>query len=237
MNTTEKKIIFNNNHLPSIGYYSAFVFTYLNNENRHIKYILGLLLGIIFFTSVSAKPEELATKYSIHMLGANVGEFSVIQTNNNGIVNIEAITDIKVNLLFSYRIKYVQNTTYKQGVLQYSHIKTYKNGKLNSDMWMNLEKGSYLLIVDGDTTVINDSITYTGSLLYFNEPKGIKRIYKERSAEMRSITPVSEHTYIIKDEKERELNRYHYENGILKSAKMRHTLGNLELNRINEQYK
>lgn len=234
MNTTEKKIILNNNYFPSFGYFRAFVFTHHNYENRQIKYVLVLLLGIISFISVSAKPEELATKYNIQMLGASIGEFSVTQASENGNVNIEAITDIKVNLLFSYRIKYVQRTVYKQGILQSSHVETYKNGKLNSNMWMNLERGLYLLVADGDSTIINDSITYSGSLLYFNEPTAIKRIYNERSAEMRSITPVSERTYIIKDKNERELNRYYYENGILKSAKMRHTLGTLELNRINE---
>jgi len=46
---------------------------------------------------------------------------------------------------------------------------------------------------------------------------------------------VSEHTYIIKDEKEKELNRYFYENGILQSAKMRHKLGTVQLHRINKQ--
>jgi len=205
--------------------------------NIVFKYILVLLLGIISFISVSAKPEELATKYNIQMLGVSIGEFSVTQTSKNGNVNIEAITDVKVNLLFSYRIKYVQRTVYKQGILQSSHVETYKNGQLNSTIWLKLEKGSYLLISEKDTSVIHDLIRYSGSLIYFNEPKGIKKIYKERSAEMRPLEAVGEHTYIIKDEKERELNRYFYENGILQSAKMRHTLGSLELNQITEQHK
>ncbi len=234
MNTTERKNNLYNDYLLSFGYFRAFGYTNYKNKNWHTKYVLGLLLGIIFFTSVSAKPEVLATKYSIHMLGAYVGEFSVTQTNNNGTIYIEAITDIKVNLLFTYRIKYIQNTIYKQGILQNSHIKTYKNGELNSNIWLKFEKGLYLLVAGGDTTIINESITYSGSLLYFNEPIAIKRIYNERTTEMRSIIPMSERTYIIKDEKERELNRYYYENGILQSAKMLYTLGTLELSRINE---
>ncbi len=205
--------------------------------NIVFKYILVLLLGIISFISVSAKPEELATKYNIQMLGASIGEFSVTQTGKNGNVNIEAITDVKVNLLFSYRIKYVQKTVYKQGILQSSHVETYKNGQLNSTIWLKREKGSYLLISEKDTSVIHDLIEYSGSLICFNEPKEIKKIYKERSAEMRPLEAVGEHTYIIKDEKERELNRYFYENGILQSAKMRHTLGTLELNQIAEKHK
>jgi len=54
---------------------------------------------------------------------------------------------------------------------------------------------------------------------------------------MRPLEAVGEHTYIIKDEKERELNRYFYENGILQSAKMRHALGTLELNQIAGQHR
>ncbi len=85
---------------------------------------------------------------------------------------------------------------------------------------------------DGDTTIVHNSITYSGSLLYFNEPVGVKNIYKERSAEMRQLTSVSNHTYIIRDEKEREINRYYYENGILQYAEMQHAFGTIELNRI-----
>lgn len=168
------------------------------------------------------------------MFGVGIGEFSVTQSGENGNVNIEAITDVEVNFLFSFRVKYIQNTVYNQGVLQSSQIKTYKNDKLNSSTWLRLEKGKYLLVADGDTTIINDSIIYSGSLIYFNEPAGIKKIYMERSAEMRQLEAVCEHTYITKDEKNRELNRYYYENGILQSAKLRYTLGILELNRINE---
>jgi len=201
-------------------------------SNTKVKIILVFFLSIYIFTSVSAQPEELATKYSIHTLGATIGEFAVTQTNNNGNINIKAITEIKVNLLFSFHIKYVQSTVYNQGILQNAHIEIFKNGKLNSTTWIKYEKGSYQLIVDGNTTIINDSITYSGSLLYFNEPIAKKRILKERNAEMSQIAQEEEHTYIIKDEKERVLNRYFYEEGILQHATMRHALGNVALIRV-----
>lgn len=224
----KKKDFITDNHFSQNDYLRKYVCFY-KKESRHIKYFLSVLLSVLFFTSISANPKELATKYSMYMFGVNIGEFSVIQSNKNGNINIEAITDIKVNLLFSYRIKYVQHTVYNQGILQSSHVETYKNGKLNSSMWLKYEEGSYLLVVDGDTTIINDSITYSGSLIYFNEPKGIKRLYKERSAEMRQINAVSEHVYTIKDDKDREINKYYYKDGTLQYAKMRHPLGNIEL--------
>jgi hypothetical protein len=168
----------------------------------------------------------------MHLLGANIGEFSVRQTGENGQVNIEAITDVNVNLLIFYRVKYVQHTVYNQSILQSSRVETYKNGKLNSTIRLKLQNDSYLLVADGDTTIINDSIAYSGSLIYFNEPTRIKKIYKERSAEMQQINSVSEHTYVIKDENEKELNRYFYEGGILQYAQMKHSMGTIELKRI-----
>lgn len=203
-------------------------------SNTKVKIILVFFLSIFFFTSVSAQPNELAAKYSIHMLGTTIGEFAVTQTYNKENINIYAITEINVKLLFSFHIKYVQSSVYNQGVLQSAHVESFKNGKLNSTMCMKYEKGSYKLIVDGDTTIINDAITYSGSLIYFNEPKTATRIFKERNAEMRQIALAGNHTYTIKDEKGKLLNKYFYEDGILQQATMRHALATVELKLVNE---
>lgn len=202
------------------------------HENNGLSLFSCLILGILLFTPVSAKPNDLTSRYTMHLLGAYIGEFSVRQTGESGNVSIEAVTDVKVNLLFSYHIKYVQHTVYNQGILQSSQVETYKNGKLNSDFWLKLEGNSYLLVSDGDTTIINGSIAYSGSLVYFNEPKGITKIFKERSAEAMWISPVNEHEYIVKDIKGREINRYYYENGTLQYAEMRHAIGTIELKQI-----
>lgn len=220
-------------HLPIIGHLGKNFYS-KRIVNNYLKFIIYVLLGFFVFTSSSANPIALSTKYKIYLFGSNIGEFSVAQTNNNGNINIEAVTEVKINLLFPYRIKYVQKTEYNQGVLQNAHVKTYKNGKLNSTMYMKLEKGSYLLITNSDTTTINNSITYSGSLLYFNEPNIAKKIFKERNAEMTQISPVSEHVYTINDEKGREMNKYYYEEGILQYATLRHALGNVELKRVKE---
>jgi hypothetical protein len=207
-----------NNHLPIVDYYDKNVCPE-KNKNRQMKYILCLLVGLCSLTSITARPITLTAKYKIYMLGANIGEFSVTQTNNHGNVNIDATTEVKIKFLFAYRIKYMQNTIYNHGVLQNAHVKTYKNGKLNSTMKMTLQEGAYQLIIDGDTTTISDSVTYSGSLIYFNEPKAATRIFKERNAEMRQISPEDTHTYVIKNEKGKLLNRYSYEMKLFKHLK------------------
>ncbi|MCG6189844.1 hypothetical protein K5G00_20620 [Maribellus maritimus] len=194
-----------------------------------------MMLSMLSCISVIASPNELSSRYSLHLLGSNIGEFSVTQTAENGNLIIEAITDVNINFLFSYRVKYVQKTIYNQGTLQSSQVETYKNGKLNSDFLLKLEGNSYLLVSDGDTTIINGLIAYSGSMVYFNEPKGITKIFKERNAETMWISPANEHEYIVKDIKGREINRYYYKNEILEYAEMRHAVGTIELKRITKE--
>ncbi len=193
---------------------------------------LLVLLVVFGTTSVFARTSKLEAEYSMSLLGANIGRFSVSQTEENGTVEIKAVTDVKVKLLFSYQVKYIQHTVYKQGTLQSAHVETYKNGKLNSVVSLKLKEGKYQLITKGDTSFINSPVTYSGSLVYFNEPVGIKKIFKERTAENRQINALEAHVYNVKDEKGRELNRYFYEDGILQQAEMKHALGTIELQRV-----
>lgn len=149
----------------------------------------------------------------------NFGEFSVTQKAENGILEIESVSDIKVKRLFSYRIQYIQNTIYKRGILESSHVRTFENGKLNSDIWLKRRRGLYLIVSDGDTARVNDSITYSGSLVYFNETKEVNKIFKERSAESEFISKSSVHEYIIKDKNGRKTNKYFYKEGLLNLPK------------------
>ncbi|NCA80728.1 MAG: hypothetical protein EOM76_11200, partial [Sphingobacteriia bacterium] len=140
---------------------STGIFNINKKDSRNINYLLCLALGFLFTTNVLANPNKLTARYTMYLLSVDIGEFSVTQTNENGNVIIEAITDVNINLLFSYRIQYIQNAVYNQGILQSSHIATYKNGKLNSNMWLKLQNNSYLLVTGSDTTIINESITYS----------------------------------------------------------------------------
>lgn len=196
-----------------------------NPDKKGNKYIIGLVIGIFILIFTSAESYGLSAQYDMNFLG------SATQTAENGNLKIEAITDVDVKLPFSYRIKYFQNIIYEHGLFKKLHVETYKNGKLNSTVLFNLEGLSCQLIVNGDTTVINDTITYSESLIYFTKSQGIDRVYKERSAEMKKIIPVIEHAYVIRDESEKEMNRNVFENGKLQHMQIRHILGTIELKR------
>ncbi|MEL7589277.1 MAG: DUF6134 family protein [Prolixibacteraceae bacterium] len=209
---------------------------FLRNGNhsiiRYTRYSLALLLIFFFAASLSAQSTDRTAKYRLRVLGMNIGEFTVNQKIAGGDMRIEAITDVEVKIIFTYRVKYIQKSLYREGSLWSSHVQTIKNGKLNSDMRLEKkDESSYLLVEDGDTALVKGNIDYSGSLLYFNEPKQISYLYNERSGEKKTLKAVADHTYVIVEGKEKKTNEYEYENGILARALLIHPLATVHMER------
>ena len=196
-----------------------------------MRYLVGLLFVVFCASSVFAQ-EEQSARYNIWVLGMNIGDFTVKQTGENGNLDIQAVTDVEVRLLVPYRVKFVQNSTYKEGSLANFHVQTLKNGKVNSDTKLEKNGDSYVLVKDGDSTLVHENITFSGSLLYFNEPAGISQVFKERSGEVQKIEKVDKHTYRVSDEKNRKAHEYSYKDGILQEAELKHPLATVYLKRV-----
>jgi hypothetical protein len=199
---------------------------------KYTKYVWGFLITSLFFASVSAQSTNYTAKYRIRVLGMNIGEFTVNQKTEDGDISVEAITDVEVKIIFTYRVKYIQQSLYKDGNLWNSHVKTIKNGKVHSDIQLKKQGETYLLTSERDSVTIHDSITYSGSLLYFNEPKQVSYLYKERNGEKNHIKCIAEHTYALMDGKNKKANEYEYKNGILNRAALIHPIATIYMERL-----
>jgi len=196
------------------------------------KYMMGLIVMFLFFKSATAQPFERSAKYQISVWGMNIGEFTVDQKMVDNNITIEAVTNVNVRMIFTYQVKYIQQSFYKHGILWNSHVEILKNGKINSNTRLERQAENYLLIKDGDAALVDGPITYSGSLLYFQEPKQIYCIYNERNGEKNTIKSLDDHTYAIVDKKGNKTNIYEYRDGILTQAELIHTLATIHLKRI-----
>lgn len=192
---------------------------------------VSLLMMLVFSSSASARQTDRTAKYRIRVLGMNIGEFTVNQKNVGDEVRIEAVTDVEVKIIFTYRVKFIQNSIYRDGSLWSSHVQTIKNGKLNSDLRLEKQGDAYLLVEDGDSTFVNENITYSGSLLYFNEPEQVAYLFNERNGEKKPLKCTADQTYVITDEKDNKTNEYNYKDGILDRALLIHPLATIHLER------
>ncbi len=190
-----------------------------------------LLFVLLLAWPASGHAADRTAKYSIRVLGMNIGQFTVNQKDVDEDIRIEAVTDVEVKIIFTYRVKFIQHSVYRKGLLWSSHVQTVKNGKVNSDMKLQRKDGLYELNEDGKTSVVHGNITYSGSLLYFNEPKNISVMYNERNGEKKPLKAIAEHIYIITDDKNKKTNEYEYENGVLARAELIHPMATIRLER------
>ncbi len=200
----------------------------LGNMNQ-VKKCLTLLCCFIMVNQIWAQGNKRSIKYNIKALGMNLGQFSVLQNSQGGRVSIEGVTDVEVKLFFTYQVKYIQKTIHEDGRLVSSHLQTMKNGKVNSDTWLIADTNNYILIQEGDTSLIHDDISYTGSLLYFNEPVHAKFLYKEKSGEKRGVRVIGEHKYALVNDEGKTTHEYTFKDGIMVYAKIKYPLADIHL--------
>jgi hypothetical protein len=198
-----------------------------------IKYVPFLLAGFCFSLTVRATAQSAIkmVKYDLRVLNMNIGELTVKQQTGANDLIIDAITDVKVKILFTYEVRFLQHSLYRQGNLWSSHLQTFKNGQPNSDTWLSKKGETYLLIKDGDTTLIHDKITYSGSLIYFNEPTHDLFIYQEVDGGKKYLKYIGNQSFILTDNEGHKINKYVYKNGILDHAEIKHTLATIYMDR------
>ncbi len=198
----------------------------------------GLLVAFLFsilLISASirlhAQPKyiEKSAKYEVSVFGKRIGHFTVNQKESENRIEINTLTEVEVRIVFTFKVKFVQRSIYRDGVLVSSRVQTYKNDQINSDMHLERNGGMYTVVEDGKTRTFEGKITYSGSLLYFNEPEEITSIYMERSGESADIESLTDNSYILSREKGSRTNKYYYEDGILTRAVLSHPLASIHL--------
>ena len=196
------------------------------------KNLVMLVAGILILASQFASAQDRTARYNVRVLGKDVGTLSVSEKINGSDLHIYAITDVEVKIIFTYRIRYVQNSTYRNGELLRSSLQTYKKGKVNSSTELIRQGNGYLLVEEGDTTFVNTHIKYSGSLLYFHEPSGVSELYYEISGKKKPIAQTHSNTYQVVDPRNGRESIYEYKNGVLQRSAIEQKLATIYTERL-----
>lgn len=193
---------------------------------------LIILAGSLILSNNYSYAQERSMKYNVRALGMDVGVLSVTEQVNDQDIIIEAVTDVKVRIVFTFRVQYIQKSLYREGKLHRSSLHTYKKGRLNSSTELISRGNGYTLIKDGDTSFVNSSIEYSGSLLYFHEPANIEELYYEISGEKKPLQQLGNNKYMVIDPKNKRESHYEYEGGILQRSSVEHGLTTIYTERL-----
>ncbi|MEN8226293.1 MAG: DUF6134 family protein [Bacteroidota bacterium] len=198
--------------------------------SKNLLCIIFCFFFVVFFNEAMAQEQTL--KYQIRVLGMDVGELTVTERVEGQDTIIEAISDVKVRIIFTYRVKYIQRSVHRSGELLQSSLLTYKKDELNSSTELIKTGDEYMLIKDGDTSFVHGHIQYSGSLLYFHEPANEKYMYFEISGEKAAVESTGAHAYrIIRPDNGRESD-FEYSNGILQRSAIEHRIATIYTERL-----
>ena len=178
----------------------------------------------------NAQTEIKTAVYDIHAMGMDVGTITVNQEIKGDAIFVEAISEVEVRIIFKIKMKYIQTSIYRKGEMQESLLKTYKKDRVNSTTRLTKKDAGYTLDKDGAISYVEDIINYSGSLLWFNEPKDGIDMYFEINGKKTIVKSAGTHEYSITDPHNGNKNEYTFENGMLKQAIIKHAMANVYLN-------
>ncbi len=192
--------------------------------------MLKKLLILIFLlpTIVSAQ----SYKYSIFTKGKNVGTIESTIDTVGDVVKVNVLALANVHFLIGEHVKYKLNSNYKKGELYFSSVTFYLNGKSIYKSVVRKVNNNYIISEDDHESLFDESINYSGSLLYFVEPKNYKQIFSEIDNINKTITKQGKSKYKVTNPQNGKTSYFTYKNGILSSAKINHTYVTLELRRL-----
>lgn len=143
----------------------------------------------------------------------------------NNKVTIKFLITVDIELQFA--------CLYQKGSLIYADIKELRNGSVRDKSYLCWQKDKYLFSKDTDTTTIQLSQqSYSTTVMYFKEPVGLTEVFSERFGKYLDLKQIDTHTYDLVLPNN-STNTFFYENGECNKIHINHTMGKVELFRIN----
>ena len=184
-------------------------------------------IGLLSIHVLFAQPMQQT--FEISALGKKIGSSTVSSYVEGEDIHYLTKSLLEVNLLIKkIRMKVENNTCYRAGKLHKSEVKVIVNGDLHTSSLIKWMGRQYSILVDGKTLKPEDkSISYSGSLLYFKEPKNIRRAFSESSGIYMPVKELKKGQYQVTDPHNDRDTIHYYENGQLVKLVVKHPLVNV----------
>ncbi|MBK6525360.1 MAG: hypothetical protein IPG07_07260 [Crocinitomicaceae bacterium] len=147
-----------------------------------------------------------------------LGQLKVSSIQADTTTKIAVVSQFKIKMLITIDVKYTLQSFYRNGELVSNSIKMYRNDELHSFAKTTKVGSQYKFIKDENESIYDKRISFSESLLYFNEPIQISTIYSEFDGVEKTIIESSKGHYKIKNPLNGNESEYFYEKGTLSSA-------------------
>lgn len=177
--------------------------------------------ALVFFLFVFSLNSGLAKTSVFTILNADgeaIGSLKASMTTENGVDILSVESRVTVNKFFDISVSYDLKSVFKSGKLINNNITTYFKNKVRDKISTKKTESGYVYQKNEDIKQISD-FEFCESMLYFNEPVGINKIYSEINGNFKPTVFVeNEQSYALTNPDNHNVNKYFYQNGILNKA-------------------
>jgi hypothetical protein len=167
-------------------------------------------------------------------MGSEVGNYTAKRTSKNGHTTITVHGKSGFSFIKKFVIIFDSESRITNGHLIHSTSKRLLNGEKKDSVMIYKNKNNKYRIysfVKGISTIGN--IYFTGSMMYFNEPRSFKNIFADNKGYFVPVEKIEEHVFVTEDEDRNEEITYYYKNNILVKAIIEKSLFTLEMKLVN----
>ncbi len=173
----------------------------------------------------SAKVSQL--HYDLFVGKGQIGKFQVSKTTKGNTVRYQAQSDVTIKILGESNVSYTLDCLLKNGILHWSHVKVYKNGKLKDDTKIKWLGGKYEINKSGKVSSRTEPIRIPAIALYFEEPNSNHiTVFSEREGVNKSFKKQKNNCYKLTDVGKNGGDAYTYKNGDLEDVKVNYVVTN-----------
>ena len=143
----------------------------------------------------------------------------VIRHHDSNVETVKIKSEVEFRILFSFEVIYSLNERFVNGVLVEGSGFNTLNGSYQKQTEISRSGNSYTLEIDGvKSNVQVDSIRYSVSRIYFEEPYDGQRVYSQTFGKWMTFEKVGESTYkMVSPDGD---NFYTYTNGVCVEVKV-----------------
>ena len=171
----------------------------------------AFLIGSIILFSLTANAQTYLRNYEIESDDKVVGGITATRSVEGDYVEYNVTSDVRMRVLFEVNVSYKLQAIYKDEILVSSSATIYLNGAIQNDVSCERTGDHYTIVVDGHTTRIYEDIHWSSGKLYFNKPKGAKKVFSETDGNFKNIGETADGKFVQRDpKKEKNVNTYTY---------------------------
>jgi hypothetical protein len=218
------KIIFGSVHTSTMEQFQIANFTSTTHCQMHL-FQLFKFIGLqnfvlsVFLVLSGIQILGQTAGYSIYSADKELlGQLKVSSIQADTTTKIAVVSQFKIKMLITIDVKYTLQSFYRNGELVSNSIKMYRNDELHSFAKTTKVGSQYKFTKDETESIYDKRISFSESLLYFNEPIKIKTIYSEFDGIEKTIIESTNGHYKIRNPLNGNVSEYFYEKGTLSTA-------------------